>query len=200
MTQRPLQQLIENLGTRWRPKGIIELFAGAVWQKDTNIWLRFMFSIASCAKLQDEVHNSSDNSEMRSETQNRSASLQCSPAGLRFKVSLVPRMSEWLQKITWSLGNVHALGPGEELFSGNCADSGSRPDLPLPFSVVFAGRQRGPRRQGAVSYMYRVDIMQFFGFLHRVRQYNKRQIGAESWNQGGCALKERFRKYLFYLG
>lgn len=62
-----IRGLIEILGTHWLPKGIIGLFAGVVWQKDTNIWLWFIFSIASCAKLQHEVYNSSDNSEMRSE-------------------------------------------------------------------------------------------------------------------------------------
>lgn len=70
-----VRRLIEIFGTRWLPKGIIELFAGVVWQKDTNIWLWFIFGIASCAKLQNKVYNSSDDSAMRSENQNRSASL-----------------------------------------------------------------------------------------------------------------------------
>lgn len=70
-----VQPLIEILGTRWLPKGIIELFAGVVWQKDTNIWLWFIFRFASCAKLTDEVYNSSNNSEMRNETPSRSTSL-----------------------------------------------------------------------------------------------------------------------------
>lgn len=69
-----VQRLIEILGTRCLPKGIIELFAGVVWQKDTNIWLWFIFSFASCAKLQDEVYNSCDNSEMKNEIQSRRTS------------------------------------------------------------------------------------------------------------------------------
>jgi hypothetical protein len=70
-----VRQLIEILGTRWPPKGIIELFAGVIWQKDTNIWLWFIFSTASCTKLQEEVSNNSDSSEIKKENQNKASSV-----------------------------------------------------------------------------------------------------------------------------
>lgn len=114
-----VQWLIEISGTNWLPKGIIGLFAGVVWQKDTSTWLWFIFSIASCTKLQDEVYTSSDNSEIR-ENQNQPFTLSCYPSlfqvsGFFYGSAFLRSSRKFPLKIISSGGNVPTHGPQEDL-------------------------------------------------------------------------------------
>lgn len=116
-----VRRLIEILGTRWLPKGIIELFAGVVWQKDTNIWLWFIFSFASCVKLQDEVDKAVTTQKWKMKLKIDKLPYKATQAYLRSKISFTgvhfQVTLEIPVRITSSKGNGNEIGSQKEEFS-----------------------------------------------------------------------------------